>query len=397
MKNSPAILLLSTAIFYMSSLVHLKCEEGLAASGYLSVIQFDGVGVPMPRWSSTNSFCVFIGSKGELRIEVSPVQEKDDTFYLTYDGTNTFFIRYRAADVDGNGDIIGRTPVEQKLNLAYVSTGNYPFVPWDEQKRAHILWLVFGSGIHFHEFKTNAIPLPWIAARWSMLSYGFRTEYELSPQFPYIPEHLEFIRDRHLDLANDALEMDRPELDVQSADSWIAKWKKELQDKRQFWTNGFVAGRLETRNVTNRNGLRIPLSFSFDAYHPKWTIKTKKLRWQYVGVVTNVSDLPIGESFQPPIKSLVHVQDSRFRFRDETRAVNDINYALNITNKWPPNNSQEMQAQLQSGLASREISGRFIYQIERNKRLVVAAIFLFTTLSLPVFLFWRAFKQKHRR
>jgi hypothetical protein len=293
--------------------------------------------------------------------------------------------------VDVNQKITGRQSIEKKVNPAYISGGNYPFVPWEEQKRAHILWLVFGAGKYLHDSGTNIMPLPWIPARWSLLSYGFRVEDKLSPEFPYVPEELQFVRDYKLDLPSDALEMERPELDSPSGDVWIKKWKGELQERKVYWTNGFVAGRLESSDFTNRNGLVIPMAFSFKAFHPRWI---HKLRWQYDGVITNITDLSASESFQPPIISVVGAEDSRFRFRNANKTLDGINYPVTATNRWPPHDSPDKQKQMQAGLASSEVSARFVYSDVRNKRILIIAILMLFALSLPAFLYWSAKKEK---
>jgi len=387
---------ISTVIFFLtvtlclSSLALAKSEDGLTASGYLTVTSFGGSGKVISQWSSTNYFQVSISSGGQYLIKVHPLNEEGDTFYLTYDGTDTFFVRYREATVDVNQKIIDRESIEKKVNPAYISSGNYPFVPWDEQKRAHILWLVFGAGEYLHNSGTNTMLLPWIPARWSLLSYGFHVEDKLSAELPYIPKELQFVRDYKLDLASDSLEMERPELDSPSGDPWIKKWKSELQERRKNWTNGFVAGKLESGDFTNQNGLSIPLSFSFQAFHPQWV---HKLRWKYDGIVTNVTSLTSGESFQPPIISVVGAEDSRFRFRDANKSLDGVNYPVTATNSWPPHDSLDKQKLLQAGLASREVSARFVYGDVRNKRIIIITMVMIFALSLPVFLFLNATRK----
>jgi len=367
------------------------CGSGVTAEGILTVIKFGGTGNPLSQWSSTNYFRVSMSSDGRYSFEVRPLHEQGDLIYLAFDGTDTFFARYREAVVDVNQNIIAQIPLEQSMHPGYISSGNYPFVPYEEQKRVHILWLVYGTGNYLHNSATNTIILPWIAARWSLLAYGFRIEHTLSLNPPYLPQKLQFIRDLNFDLPTEDREMERPELDVPSNDSWIADWRNQLQDKKLYWTNGFVAGLLESGNFTNRNGVEIPLSFSLKAFWPRWSRELHRLRWQYEGMITNVVDLSSNEVFRPPISAPLRVQDSRFRFRDATRAVDGINYVA--TNAWLPRDSIEMQRRFQ---AAREGEGsrRFELHSTRMKRPGATLCFSLVSLSLPVFLFWRAKKKQ---
>jgi len=312
--------------------------------------------------------------------------------YLAFDGTDTFFVRYREAVVDVNQNIIGRKPLGKSMPPAYISSGNYPFAPWEEQQRTHVLWLVFSAGKYLHDSSTNTMLLPWIPARWSLLSYGFRVEHKLSLTPPFAPQELQFIRDGAYDLASDHLEMERPELNSPSSDVWIEKWEKELQERREYWVNGFVAGKLESRNFTNQNGLAIPMAFSFKAFHPRW--KGNQLRHLFEGVVTNLASMPPGESFQPPIISAIRAEDSRFRFRDAKRALNGINYPLTATNKWPPRTSAENEREFKAALASPEFSGRY-HSAGPRKRVVLVGMFALISVVL-LRLFFRSTKDSSK-
>ena len=381
--------LVMIAVLFLCSL-EVVWGSGVTAEGYFTVTSFGGTGNPIPRWSSTNQFRVSMSPDGRCSFEVRPAHEQGDVIHLAFDGTDTFFARYREAVVDVNQNIITRKPLEQNVHPGYISSGNYPFVPYEEQKRVHILWLVYGTGKYLHDSATNTMILPWVAGRWSLLAYGFRIEYTLSLDPPYPPQELQFIRDLSFDRPTEESEMERLELDSSSGDSRIADWRKQLQDKKLYWTNGFVAGKLESGNFTNRNGIVIPLSFSFKAFHPRWSRKLHGLRWQYDGVITNLADLPPSEAFRPPIIAPLRIQDSRFRFRDATRAIDGINYVT--TNAWPQRDSAEMKRRFQAALGGRDISPRLGYRSARMKRLGVTLGFMLVALSLPVFLLWRAKK-----
>lgn len=364
---------------------------GLKADGILTVNKFGGLGTPIPMWSSTNQFRASMSPDGRWSFEVRPTHEQGDVIYLSYDGTNTFFARYREAVVDANQNIIARKPLELNVHPGYVNTGNYPFAPYEEQKRVHVLWLAYGAGKYLHDSATNNMILPWLPGRWSLLAYGFRIEYDLSVDPPYLPRKLEFIRDAGLDLSDES-EMERPELELSSALSLIPNWKEQLQKRRSEWSNGFVAGKLQTSNATNSNGMLIPLTFSFTAHHPRWAKRFDQVRWRYEGTITNLASLAVGETFLPPIIAPLHVQDSRFRSRDATRAIDVINYV--VTNSWLPRDSVELQTRYKAALG--DTSPRVVYSSARSRRILVVLIFAVVSLSVPVILFRRAKKQQGR-
>ena len=70
------------ATFYLSSLAIAKSENGLTASGYLTVTEFGGRGLPVPQYSSTNYFQISVSSDGQYAIKVRPIHEDGDAFYL---------------------------------------------------------------------------------------------------------------------------------------------------------------------------------------------------------------------------------------------------------------------------------------------------------------------------
>lgn len=395
---------MSKLLLYIFAIVTWgACQSGfggvragdIVADGLLTVTTYSGLGKPLQNWCSTNQFRVSIAADGRYRFEIRPLYETDDVIYYTFDGTNTFYVRYREAVVDVNQKVVDRKPVEKNVHPAYISSGNYPFVPWEDQHRPHILWLVFGAGKYLRDSSTNTMPLPWVPARWSLMSYGFRVEYKTSSAPPYHLREIEFVRDLKLDLFDDKAEMDRLELNAPSGEAWFPKWKKELQQRREDWVDGFVAGKLESGSFTNQNGLEIPQAFTFNAFHPKWLSQMKKVRWKYVGIVTNVfsSNLAPVETFQPPIVSVVQVEDSRFRFRDATRAVNGINYPLTGKN-WPARTSAEKEQEFQADINNPEFSARF-YSAVPYKRLGVL-VFVIASFILPLFLYLSSKRRKRR-
>jgi hypothetical protein len=372
-------------VILLSSASLLRSEDGASVSGYLIVKSFSPRGQLMSQWSSTNEFRASIARDGRYAVEIRPKYEKgEDIIYLTFDGFDTYFVHYQKSGDDKNS-VYAKTP-------AYISEGNYPFSPWEEQKRANILWLVYGAGLYIHDSMTNnTMPLPWVPARWSLLAYGYRVEHELSPNLPYIPHQLRFIRDYALDLSSEDAEMNRPELDTASGDQWVAKWKDELNTRNSF-TNGFLDADINTDDFTNRNGVEIPLFFSWRDFNPHWL--NGGLRCQYNGIVTNVTDLSPSETFLPPVLGSLGVNDSRFRYRDAKRALDGINYRVTIATSWKPRNSPQLKEQFKAGLSGIGASPRNMPSEIRKKRLVAAAVVLFFALFLPVFLYMVAKRNK---
>ena len=401
-----SLLSIQTILFFFFAF-SVRADEGMALTGILTVNDIGGVGEPIPHWSSTNAVHILLGSNGRLLIEIRPLQEENDVIYSSFDGTSSFFIRYRESDMDNkNWDIIGKTPVTNKTCTAYLSSGNYPFSPFDEEKRSQILWLVFGSGDYFS--KTNVMPVPWISARYSLVAYGFRAETKLMSSPPYIPQELRFIRDDKLDLANEDDEFSRPELDASLGDNWIAQLKHDLVFRKSKWKDGMLYADLDTVDFTNKNGFEIPMSFDFTifdhqfyhvgaVYYPgvkNLTNTSQIIHWHYKFNVTNIGDLPANTTFQPPILSRkVFVMDSRFRMADKDRALNMINYMLDRTNNWLPIDSPNLIGQFKAGVGDREVSGRPIPSDIRKRRIAFTALFAIVFLLFPVYILYPIFPK----
>lgn len=340
------------------TLQSLFAQEQVTAQGLLTLTTFQSDGVAIPRRSGTNRFSIIIAGDGRYLLEISPLHESEDTIYQSYDGNDTYFVRYREAEVDINQNITSRTPIEKKVNPAYVSSGNYPYAPWEYQHRPHMIWLGLASG-SFVNSLSNSMPLPWIAARWSLMSFGYRLESNLSPSPPFAPISLKFIRDESLDLKSENMEMERPELNSATSESWITKWERELKERKTTWTNGFLAGEVQGRDFVEVNGLSIPKVFTIRTFHPLWRSSRGKVKSEYIGVITNLGNTKMLSGFKPPLKSLVRVEDSRFRFRDEKRSLNGINYPLTAVDGWSPVDSEIRQQEFKADISSPEFSQRF--------------------------------------
>jgi hypothetical protein len=367
-----------------------ESESGVTENGLLEVKYFDKSGQVISLVSSTNVFRASVDRNGRWMIEVHPIAAKnsimdgkEDVIFMSFDGVDTFYCRYSEAFFDmknGRPQITKTLPVSNMVNRAYISTGSYPFAPFDEQRRANALWLVFGAGKYINESSIKTMPLPWLAARWNLLCYGFRTESDLLTDPPYLPRKIRFIRDAKLDLESLSAEKNRPELDQNTSAYLDDDLKEQFKDRKERWIQGSVAGLLETANITNYSGITVPLSFTIKTFYPD-----EKINRLYVGTITNVSDLLSSETFRPPFIANLSVHDSRFRYRDNTHRLDKIVYLWKKSDSetWPATNSQylnELQKfHLNSELATKR---RSIFSSKLIVRYAILGVFLFSSLLL---------------
>jgi hypothetical protein len=241
----------------------------------------------------------------------------------------------------------------------------------------------------------KTIPLPWIAARWNLLPYGFRLEQELTADFPYIPRRLELIRDPSLDKSDLEAEWDRPEVDKPASEAMFQVGNQDLQQRNNSeFKPGDVICRLVTENYTNYNNLSVPLSFKIEGFLPPMKSKDH-VRRRYVGLVTNVADLAGDEAFQPPIMGNTMVNDSRFRYRDNSRQVDQIDYKLSATEQWKSTNDAFLKSLFDIELASRRAQ-RFIAGRTQKIKLFAVATFLIIAVAVPVLIYRRSTRRLDR-
>jgi hypothetical protein len=373
-------------------------ENVITTSGFLDVTMFDG-SKPVPQESSSNEFRASVSSDGRWTLEVRPIYKKGDilygkkdVMYQSFNGTDTYFCQYSEAVegiTNGRPGIIGTKPISDRSQLSYISAGNYPFSPFDAQKRTHILWLVYGAGKYIHDTKAGSLPLPWLSARNNLFSYGFRLKAELSPDSPYIPTTLQFIRDSQLDLQNENSEYSRPELDQPLNNEMFAILQDALKERKTIWHDGAIAGKLETGTFTNLYGFNVPLSFEFRTF-----TELGVLRRLFVATVTNVTgenadEKSAQETFHPPVLVNRTVLDTRFRLRDSSRNIDSISYGLNEGEPWLSKDSDALQKRFKEYLNNPKLSARNRFSIssERTKRFWIVGLFLMSTISLLLLLF----------
>jgi hypothetical protein len=358
-------------LFLIFSTVIGMGQQGVTISGNLIVNKYDEFGRPESLWCSTNVFQMALDVDGRYVIEVDPINNLSNFMCLTYNGNDTFYVE-------------DRKPTDGKVHNAYVSSGRYPFCPWDDQKRVSVLWLAYASGNYIHELGTNTMPLPWISARSSLSAFGFRTKSEFLPESSYVLSHLEFIRDDSLDLSTFDAELNRPEIDFPSDDVEAASLKADLEDRKINWKNGLVAGDLLCSMFTNKGGLQFPLSFTFTSYHAYHKLVNR----QVVGFVTNIDILHSNEQFSPPVISRLRVEDSRFRALD--LGVESINYQITNINMWRSTNDQQLIEEFSAVKVNALDSGHFKASAVHDKRVAMVVVVLLIGSTLPLILYLRS-------
>lgn len=372
---------------------------GVTLRGFLDLQFFSAPGRRVLSMCSSNAFTASICTDGRYAFEVRPIYQtnnlmagKEEAFYMTYNGTDTFFCHYTEAVQgfkEGRPAIVGTKPIEEAGQMAYVSAGAYPFAPYDPQSRCQFLWLAFGAGAYLRTAHTNDVPLPWIPARWNLLAFGFRWDCTAAERAPYTPSLIKFVRDTSLDLREPADEFRRPELVAPNADSWYKEWKGQLQDRLSRWEQGLLAGRFEAESFTNVNGLATPQSFTLKVFRPKSRSEDNVRRF-YSAAATAVASLDPREPFLPPILGKkLWVDDSRFAYSDKKRKVDEIYYSLAPNASWKSRDDPELQARF----ASARYSARSVLRSrnhDRNVRLIaVAALFLFSAAPLVAYVLMR--------
>jgi hypothetical protein len=317
---------------------------------------------------------------------------KQDTYFLTFDGSDSYFCHYTEA-VDGISNqrpaIVKTVPVQESDQTAYISAGNYPFAPGDSQKRAHILWLSLLSGMTTRESKTN-LPLPWIPARWDLMAYGFRWDCQMSDKFPFAPLKISFVRDSNLDFSDVEKEFSRPELNNANSDEWFKRWNGEIEERNR-WKDGMVIGVLDSNNFTNRNEVTIPLNSTLTVYVPK-SKTLDKTRRMYSIEVESVADLADETAYRPLLMGKrILVDDSRFRSSSETHKTEEVYYKLKSDGAWKAKDDPELKALF--GAFQRSSHTERIEPGHQGKiRIIAASAFLGGSILAALFLlkrFWR--------
>ena len=229
----------------------------------------------------------------------------------------------------------------------------------------------------------------------SLRAYGFRVESLLSTSQPFIPIAMQFIRDSKLDLPSNESEYNRPELDQPVDQGMLEFYREDLTARKTRWHDGGIAGTLTNEDFTSIAGMTIPRSFEVRIY-----LTPRVLFRQYNGTITNVATAEadgqdqnerkfLSKTFQPPILSKSVITDSRFRFRDATREIDNIKYDLVPGKHWLPTNSEYLQERFKHFLDTPSLSARHKFSIwpKYIKRNLIIGFMLFATFALLLLIF----------
>jgi len=103
---------------------------GVTLRGFLDLRFFSAPGRPQLSMCSSNAFTASICTDGRYAFEVRPMYKtnnlmagKEEAFYMTYNGTDTFFCHYTEAIQGlkgGRPAIVGTKPIEEAGQMAYV-------------------------------------------------------------------------------------------------------------------------------------------------------------------------------------------------------------------------------------------------------------------------------------
>lgn len=371
-----------------------KCAVSIRSSGFLDAEMYSGKRV-VQQESSRNSFTATVMSDGKWLLSVFPIHEKGDALhgttnviYMSFDGVDTFYCEYTEAVIElrnGKPTLVETKPISERRLQSYVSSGNYPFSPFDSQRRAHVLWLVYGIGHAMHYSGSNSIPLPWYPARSTPLAFGYRMDNNLTAIAPYFPKNITFVRDFSLDLSNEDDELLRPEMDVPQSSTSLAGRKEDLNIRKLKWKEGELAGSLTVEGQTNIAEFNVPTVVSIKTF-----ASFGRLRRLYRVTVTNVvieTDGKISdEDFRPPVLTKLLVLDSRFRLRDSKKNIDFINYKLETAQKWLPMQTPELTNLFSAyagnpTISSRKRSAFFLFSGKR----IVLLVLISTLTALPIF------------
>ena len=361
---------------------YLYAADAVSVSGYLTVLGLDGYHKAISAMSSSNEFQVLVCRDGRWATKVRSLTEENDISYMTFDGADMHYVRYRNSVfgiTNGRPGIIVTEPFTNHFNNACISAGGYPFVLFDEQARAQTIWLAFGAGSYLRDHPQKSMPLPWLFARASLLAYGFRIEYELSENAPFLVRSLKFIRSTALDLP-DAKELDRPELD-KGEESMQRAREGQLQKRKTLWPGGFVAGIFQVSGSTNYHGIELPLRFSLQVFNPQLKNDDKLFR-KFEGIVTNLTEADSSHFSLPPILSTLSVIDERRRYDGPTKKKTDTQYNLKPGDEWYSRDAPLFTNLFAAGLQS-PASDKARY-VSKHTKMTITLAALLLSLVLPV-------------
>jgi hypothetical protein len=405
--NVVAMLVLALASIHIL-LNDARGEETFTTEGYViysrlpnGIIQ-NGKVLPLsaiprtPAWGIwTNWFTMTISTEGRWMMRVSPatfpgelMYGKTQVVWQTYDKTN-IYSAYYSEGTTRNRQLTGSTNLTSLTHFANISPGDYPIADFDYlpnlsvQRTPSFLWLALGSGDFFAKYGTIITTKPTPVSRTQCLgNYGVRWVCESLNGSLRLPEYIQFLRDTNLDLPVEQ-EINRPEIAKATTLDDYNQMLKDIQTRKDDFTNGYLSATFECTQQTNINGVTIPTAFEYKAYDTK--IATPDgLLGDIVGTITNIIVSQDKEIQLPPILATLNVNDARFQRRDRLGQVDSIKYNLALGATWPDQNSPELQKRLKTS-----DSYRYSPKLNHLKWAVGAVAIIFLTMALPLCFYLR--------
>lgn len=374
--------------------------HGIRLQGDFNVTSYSLRKQVWPALSSSNAFEFCYEAGGKWRLIVFPRAAPNDRLYLSFDGTNSYYVKYVERFL--GAEFRDGRPVEEYqplttngLHPATIFPDEYPIMSWDEQERVRVLWLCLASGGFLKRTAPKEMPLVWENPTTSLLSYGFQCDYVLDNYPPFAPTRMIFTRAHGLDLPLER-ELDRPLLNAARTLSDVERMSAELENRRKLLPNGFVVGRVTVDSILKTNGFGTPSKFLCELFLPAQN--GSMLSRSYRGEVKKVEPLPDGEALETPILSNLSVLDERFRYRDSKYSVDGISYKVAYTDPWPSSDSPKLQSLFQQSRADkpgtlRYHQGTWLWHKVGGRAFVLITICLTSVLGL-LFIIMKSKKAK---
>lgn len=360
-------------------------DDAVQLQGLLSFEFNSPMGKSIPKLSSTNYFTLLIDRLGRYSCELK-CGDTGDIICSSFDGEDTFCVMYTETVADRQGKPVSKKPIQSMVQNAFVCSSNYPFYPVDGFRRSQILWLAYGSASTFVDDHPREMPLPWTEALFSLAGYGFEVQPSVGGDAPRLLKSCKFIRATKYDLTTEDAELNRPELERVTDLNELKRWKTELIHRRKDFQQGFVAGDFETLSFTNLGGISVPLTFELRTFNPDWR-SGPKLR--YVSSVTNVELTLSPVKFRPEIRAPLRVSDTRYRYRDKTKAFDALVYFVKINGEWPDKGSALLKNQLAGKMSTPAASNRIVPSTIRLHRFIAIGLVLMAAVFVPLLLYRR--------
>ncbi len=289
-------------------------------SEYPFTISLDGKGRWQMSWVSTS-----IISTGEEGILSSIV-------YLSYDGTNILSTLksdgYVDMDENGKERIQRQTDGDNLGSSATISSGPFPS---DFGILEGLVWVAFVSGEHLPPQQSVArIPnLLDSARRFSPSVWSVDFHYNiLTNSLIKLIDKGSFILNTNY-ISDDLI--DYHEVFEPEDEMMANKLKANFDSLKNVKENEFLRSFYVLDEIREFEGIKIPIRFSSTIY-PNIGYGSTAEPYKMNGVVTNIILNPSVVSMLPPVKGIIHVQDTRFLHRTKDVYRGMIFYGC--TNEW---------------------------------------------------------------